>query len=108
MRLRGPGPEGAPLTTPPPHPNPQHGTDALVAGTDEPVKFAENVVAAYTDPDLWRKVRAAGVVNMETYFGIGSAAAGLGETLEVALEGRAGASAQVQHGAKAIQMRACS
>ncbi|MDO6746785.1 glycosyltransferase [Gilvimarinus sp. 1_MG-2023] len=43
-----------------------HGEDVLVA--EEPQAFAQNIADVYRNAELWRKISAGGVRNLESYF----------------------------------------
>jgi glycosyltransferase involved in cell wall biosynthesis len=58
----------------------EHGTDVLVG--DDPAAFAEAVVGAYADGELWERLSAGGLANVERHFSQEAARAALAAILE--------------------------
>jgi GT2 family glycosyltransferase/SAM-dependent methyltransferase len=58
----------------------EHGSDVLVA--DDPAGFAEAVVAAYTDVELWARLSNNGLANVERHFSPERARAALSAILD--------------------------
>jgi glycosyltransferase involved in cell wall biosynthesis len=56
------------------------GSDVLVA--DDPAGFAEAVVAAYTDGELWERLSIRGLANVEQHFSQEVARGALAAVLE--------------------------
>lgn len=59
----------------------KHEESVMVA--DDAVAFADAVVRLYEDPNLWRRLSAAGLVTTEQYFSLDAARAGIKEMLSV-------------------------